>query len=160
MESKPILPHEFQLVGIQVLESSIKFDPKDGVDPMPAHMAGLNFEVGWGAPSYDPEGKFPQGATIPIKFSLQIQPKDASSQDLTFCAKFSFHFSFHFPDFIGYLERNSIGEIGDLLKVSLLSIIYSTSRGIILEKSSFSPLGQFLLPIIDVGLLIQNPNQQ
>ena len=160
MESKPLLPNEFQLIGIQVLESSIKYEPGEGIEPIPAYNAALNFEIGWGAPVNNQIDQYPDLAIIPIKFGLLIQPQGEKVQNLNFNAKFSFQFSFQVPDYNGYLKRNLIEEMGDQLKRSLLSIIYSTSRGIILEKSSFSPLGQFMLPIIDVGLLIQNPNQQ
>lgn len=85
--------------------------------------------------------------------------KDGKSKEEQINAKFTFQYDFlvdNLSDFFidANMEKTQY-TMNAVLGIALMSIVYSTSRGIILTRTAGTVLDAVLLPVIDVSNLIK-----
>lgn len=95
---------------------------------------------------------------LSIRLHLRVQPVDAEEQSMPLSGRFYIHFGFVVDNLEDLLAPSDVeGEIipDYMLTLSLLSIAYSTSRGMILGKVAGTALEGYGLPLMDARELLE-----
>jgi hypothetical protein len=75
---------------------------------------------------------------------------DTKKEEEKACAKITIETHFHIANFDELLEHTDLGvKIDMILPAHLVSMAYSTARGVILERLQSSPFRGLIIPIID-----------
>jgi len=94
---------------------------------------------------------------LSIRLRLHVQPIDKDEQAMALSARFHTHFGFVVENLDELLvpsgSENSIPDF--MLTLSLLSIAYSTSRGMILGKVAGTAFEGYGLPLMDARELLE-----
>jgi len=97
-----------------------------------------------------------------VRMRLEVLLDGINEKEEVIGIQGNFGIQFHVDNLEDFLE-NKEGEnkILGILGTTLLSIAFSTSRGIILEKTLNTPLNGIILPVIDPAAMIKMlPSQQ
>ncbi|MGI4871288.1 MAG: hypothetical protein ACRYFX_08930 [Janthinobacterium lividum] len=95
---------------------------------------------------------------LSIRLTLRVQPVDSEEQAMSLSGQFHVHFGFVVDNLEDLLVPSDVeGEIipDYMLTLSLLSIAYSTSRGMILGKVAGTALEGYALPLMDARELLE-----
>jgi len=93
---------------------------------------------------------------IRLRLEVLLDGINEKEEPIGIQGSFGIEFHFHVDNLEEFLE-NKEGEnkIQGLLGITLISIAFSTSRGIILEKTLNTPLNGIILPVIDPAAMIK-----
>jgi hypothetical protein len=93
---------------------------------------------------------------VRMRLEVMLDGIDEKEELIGIQGNFGIEFHFHIVNLEEFLE-NKEGEnkIQGILGTTLLSIAFSTSRGIILEKTLNTPLNGIILPVIDPSAMIK-----
>jgi len=93
---------------------------------------------------------------IRLRLEVLVDGINEKEEPIGIQGSFGIEFHFHVDNLEEFLE-NKEGEnkIQGLLGITLISIAFSTSRGIILEKTLNTPLNGIILPVIDPAAMIK-----
>jgi len=93
---------------------------------------------------------------IRIRLEILLDGLDDKDQSLGIHGDFGIEFHFHIENLENFLEESDgIKKVSSILGSTLVSIAFSTARGIILERSQNTILNGIILPIIDPNQLIK-----
>ena len=93
---------------------------------------------------------------IRIRLEILLDGIDEKEQMVGIQGDFGIEFHFHIENFEEFHEtKEGENKINIILGTTLLSIAFSTARGIILERTQNTLLNGILLPVIDPNTLIK-----
>jgi len=112
--------------------------------------------------SYSAETGFSEeGNNCQIKFTVNFSPDEDSAQGIQFSAEFTIVFVFVIDNLDEFkIPNDKVANgflIDSILGATLMGIVYSTSRGIILTRTAGTILDSVILPVIDPAELLGNP---
>lgn len=91
------------------------------------------------------------------EYKVDIETISSNSNNVE--AKGSFHIIFIFRidnlEELSKLNKDNLVDLDPALGNALVSITYSTARGLLINKVSGTPLEKFILPVIDPNTLIK-----
>lgn len=91
------------------------------------------------------------------EYKVDIETISSNSNNIE--AKGSFHIIFIFRidnlEELAKLTKDNLVDLDPALGNALVSITYSTARGLLINKVSGTPLEKFILPVIDPNTLIK-----
>jgi hypothetical protein len=91
------------------------------------------------------------------EYKVDIETISSNSNNIE--AKGSFHIIFIFRidnlEELAKLNKDNLVDLDPALGNALVSITYSTARGLLINKVSGTPLEKFILPVIDPNTLIK-----
>lgn len=150
IKNKTVVPEKIHLQSIRVLNGSIVSDPD--IETTAAQGFTTLFEVQTGI-DLPNEG-------IRFVFRVTLNGIDENDHPIDVKAEYTIEFSFQIEELEGYVVRQS-EEAKDLLLQAplggtLMAIVYSTSRGIILTRTQGTILDGIILPVIDPMKLLSN----
>lgn len=99
---------------------------------------------------------------IKVVMYLEIQSKDPDNSFINVKGNFTTEFVFGVDDFNNYIEKDregSVTYIEEQLTMSILNIVYSTSRGIIYTRCLGTVLGNVILPVLSSQYLLEISNK-
>ncbi len=145
--SANVIPDKIHLVGFRIIHAEMK-------SPFEFDI----YEIG----SFENDVKFDmffnlEDAMVKADFDVTIKTlskENTNSDEAT--AEFSFVYIFHvenFSDLAKVMDDDSL-DIHVGLSTALASIVYSTSRGVLMTRFQGTALADFILPIIDPQKLI------
>lgn len=98
-----------------------------------------------------------------IDLAIYCQPLDSKGQELALHGRFRLHLTFFVADLASYLEPQG-PDLPDApnqaLILTLISVAYSTARGLIAAKTNETVLQGFVLPLLDVRDLMKPENNK
>ncbi|MBL7859523.1 MAG: hypothetical protein JNJ65_00080 [Cyclobacteriaceae bacterium] len=148
-ETIQIVPEKINILGIKILGGNITSDPNVQGEIIKSYQVqfGVTDEL-----NYD-EKKFR------FLFDVNIDALDESDNLIGVNGQYNVEFVFHIENLEYYVtsvdhEKKNI-IFHDILPYTLLSIVYSTSRGIVLSRTTGTILDGVILPVINVQDLIK-----
>ncbi|MEL6673537.1 MAG: hypothetical protein AAFR61_15140 [Bacteroidota bacterium] len=94
---------------------------------------------------------------IGLKGIFQIELGDPDSEETIGTCKAEIFFGFGFPQLDSFSGEGHLPWLHPDLKLSLLTLAYSTARGIILEKTSGTIFSKAFLPVFAPADLVSRP---
>lgn len=148
-ESIKIVPEKINIIGIKILGGNITSDPNVQGEVIKSYQVqfGVSDELNF------KEKKFR------FLFNVNIDALDENANLIGVNGQYNVEFIFHIENLDYYVssvdhEKKSI-VFHDILPYTLLSIVYSTSRGIVLSRTTGTILDGVILPVINVQDLIK-----
>lgn len=147
MSQVKIVPNKIHLIGFRILHAEINSPFEFETDKIASFNNDVNFEM-----AFNLEDKM-----VKADFSVEIQTistKETNENEAT--AKFEFVFIFNvenLDDLAKIIDENTL-DINGGLSNALASIVYSTSRGILMTRFQGTAMSEFILPVIDPNELI------
>jgi hypothetical protein len=148
-ESIQIVPKEINILGIKILGGNIASDPNVQSEKIKSYQVqfGVSDEL------YFEEKKFR------FLFNVNIEALDEKDNLIGVNGQYNVEYIFHIDNLEHYVssidhERKNI-VFHNILPYTLLSIVYSTSRGIILSRTIGTILDGVILPVINIQDLIK-----
>jgi len=135
-------PSKISILKINILKSNID----SPLDYIPDHESGIGFTMSLGNEiKYDTENKM-------VRIRLFLSFEETINEEEKTGLKADFGIEFHF--YVGNLDENLVVEdkdtkINKVLIATLMGMAYSSSRGIILERTSNTYFKGLIIPSID-----------
>lgn len=144
-----IIPDLIHLFQVKVYKIAISPTPEYFENPTPPG----NFKV-----SYSQSSAFNfELKNIRIRLEVILDGLDDKDQSIGIQGDFGIEFHFHIDNLEIFIEEtDGIKKISGILGSTLISIAFSTARGIILERTQNTLLNGIILPIIDPKELIKD----
>ena len=93
---------------------------------------------------------------IRIRLEVILNGVDEQDKEIGIHGEYGIEFQLHVDNFEEYvINDNGENKINNELGITALSIVYSTARGIILERTQSTLLNGVILPIVDPMELIK-----
>ena len=151
----PILA-DIHLIGAFFLECAVLNDAANPVLELPPgeQRFQLHHKV---EPSFILEEQY-----VIIDLTVHCQPMDAAGQELPVQGRFRLHLTFRVAQLGNYLEAqdpNGLLAPNQPLVLTLISVAYSTARGLIAAKTNETVLQGFVLPLLDVRDLVNSTSK-
>ena len=144
-----IVPEKIHLLEVRNNKSQIT--ASDEYINRPIAPAEINMDFGHEA-AFNFEQK---GARI--RFFSLFTGVNEQSEEIGLNAEFNFEIHFRIDNFEEFVkEDNGTKRIESLLMVTLIGIVFSTCRGIIMEKTAASYFKKLIIPIIDPASLVKH----
>jgi hypothetical protein len=145
--SAKVIPNKIHLVGFRIIHAEMKSPFEFDIHQIGSFENDVKFDMFFNL----------EDAMVKADFNVTIK---TLSKENTNCdeatAEFSFVYIFHvenFSDLAKVMADNSL-DIHVGLSTALASIVYSTSRGVLMTRFQGTALADFILPIIDPQKLI------
>lgn len=144
-----VIPEKIHLTEIIVIKCNI--DAEETYLNNPVEPGGIDLQMG-----KDIAHDFEEGAAR-YRLFFDCHAMDSKGKELGLTAEIGIEFHFVIDDFSDFIkEKKGEKHIDIEIGISLMSIAYSTSRGIVLEKTQSTYFQGIILPVIDsVKLLLE-----
>ncbi|MCW3110576.1 MAG: hypothetical protein JWQ09_5082 [Segetibacter sp.] len=143
IKNKIVVPEKIHLQSIRVLNGSIMSDPE--IETTAAQGFTTIFEVQTGI-DLPNEG-------IRFVFKVTLNGTNENDEPIEVKAEYTLEFSFQIEELEGYIVKQNEETKELILQAplggTLMAIVYSTSRGIILTRTQGTILDGIILPVID-----------
>jgi hypothetical protein len=152
MASKTPILSEIQLVGGFFVECAVLNDAESPVLALQSknQRYRIHHRVN---PSFDVAAQ-----DVLIDLAIFCQPLDSDGQEIAVQGRFRLHLTFYVAELASYLEPQG-ADLPDApnqaLILTLISVAYSTARGLITAKTNETVLQGFVLPLLDVRDLLK-----
>lgn len=148
--SSKVSSEKITLANVQMLEGSVTTTPKfreHGRQPAHYHF------------TLDREFLFnPEQSMVVVQLSIALSGLAEDGQSpLGINAKYDYQFFFRIENMDDFISNDKV--IHPELVTTLLSISYSTLRGIVLERTSSTFLGSVILPVVSPLKLLKDDNK-
>lgn len=142
-EKPKIIPDKIHLLAVNVFKANIETSDEFLEEPKP--VFGFEFGIAKEVSHNVEKG----AARFRLFFTMDAHDKDAKSLGLK--AEYGIEFHFYVENFSDFVQHTKDGEVQIELSLggTLMSVAYSTSRGIILERTQGTMFGGVILPVID-----------
>jgi len=98
-----------------------------------------------------------EAKAIRIRLETILDGMNDKDEKLGVHAEYGIEFHFHVDNLEDFVEENENGkQVDSVLGTTILSIAFSTSRGIIIERTQGTYLEGIILPVIDPKELLMN----
>ncbi len=137
-------PELIEILGINIFKTNI--ETTDDFIENNKKSSGFEFGVAQSM-GYNLEDK-----RIQVRMFYNFEGKDEQHEPVGLSGEYGIDFQFFIQNLDDFVLKNAINEveIHTVLASSLIRIAYSTSRGIILEKTQGTVLNGAILPVINV----------
>lgn len=137
-------PEKIQLLNIRTLSGNINEVTDSEINAVVGHQ--FNFELR--------TGLNPEDNIIGLHLVVSIEGRDKSDNPLNVKGSYTHEIVFKVENLIDFLDQVESGDnpkynIDSVLGSTLVSIAYSTVRGIIFTRTQGTSLGSVILPVID-----------
>ena len=141
-----IKPELIRIFKVQVFKSVIETSPECLDNPIKPG----NFRVGFSQNSaFNIELK-----SVRIRLEIVLEGIDQEEKPIGVSGNFGIEFHIHVDNFEDFIkEDEGVNKINNLLLGTLLSIAYSTARGIVFDRTQGTHLNGVILPVIDPKVL-------
>jgi hypothetical protein len=142
-QNMKIEPDKIHIVSIKTLSGSINTETAAEIktDSVKAHKFNFNLDTGFSV----------KEKMIGLKLKIDINGVNAKNEEVGINASYTHEIIFkveNLDDFI-VLNDNKEPEIHWLLGSTIVSIAYSTLRGLIYSRTQGTPLNAVILPVVD-----------
>ena len=143
-------PSKITLNCINILKSSISSEESFCNNPIIIKQSRVGIHQ---SSKFDFVNKF-----VSIKLNIVLNAENDEKQLVDVNGEFCIEFVIRVDNLEEFLEQGEKGSflINGELGASLMGIVYSTARGIILEKTVNTPLNGVILPVINPATLLTN----
>jgi len=145
--SAKVIPDKIHLVGFRILHAEMNSPFEFDMQQIGSFENDVKFDMSFNL----------EDAMVKADFDVKIKTVSLEKTNVEEAtAAFSFVYIFHvenFKDLAKVLDDDSLDIHGGLSN-ALASIVYSTSRGILMTRFQGTALADFILPIIDPQKLI------
>lgn len=143
-----IIPEKIHIKSIRILSGNINADPLFDTNK----VTGYDVQYAIYDEFYPNEKSF--------KFILSVYITAVSDNNLQLGAKGEYNIEYilrveNIDDYIMKSDRSSAIVLHNILLHTLLSIVYSTSRGIVLSRTQGTSIDGVVLPVIDTNTLLR-----
>ena len=153
MSQAPVLS-DIQLVGGYFLECAILNDADDPIVALATDEQRFQIHNKV-VPSFDLADE-----KIRIELLIECQARSKSGELLPVRGRFRLYLTFFVQGLTKYLEEEAGEQVpSQQLILTLISVGYSTARGLIAGKTRDTVLQGFVLPLLDVRELVKPPDQ-
>jgi len=138
-----VIPEEIHLMGLETLK--FQFDTSDKFREDPVEINGFETNLGKEIAFNIEEGN------VRCRLFIQLEAVNSENEKLGVFTDAALEFHFHIENFSQFIKLDADDKpaLHVMLASTLVAIAYSTSRGIILEKTSNTSFKGILLPIVD-----------
>lgn len=150
MKKNPVVdPQKIHMMGLRIVKSYFEVELEVLEDPRDIEYINLGTKS---------ESQFNLEEDYQL-FKLFVKIHGLSEDGESICAKGEYQIDFHYKidnlmDFVD-LEKDSNGfSVKSMLGATIAGISYSTSRGIILDRTQTTDFAGVLLPVIDPNQLL------
>lgn len=148
-----IIPEKINILSINVFKSNI--DTTETYLAKPGKVQGFDLELGQNT-AFNFEQK-----NVRIRLLLKIIGMNEKREPVGVIGDFGIEFHFHVENLDEFItEQDDKKLIDRKLGGTLLGIVFSTTRGMIMEKTVLSPLGMVILPVIDPNILVDKTTKE
>jgi hypothetical protein len=145
--SAKVVPDKIQLVGFRILHAEMKSPFEFEMQQIASFENDVKFDMAFNL----------EDSMVKADFDVQIKTisnEDTNSEEAT--AAFSFVYIFHVENFkeLAKVIDDDTMDIHGGLSIALASIVYSTTRGVLMTRFQGTALADFILPIIDPQKLV------
>jgi hypothetical protein len=144
-----IHPEMISIISVKVFKSN--FETTEEYLNKPEKPSGVEIKLGQNT-AYNLTEK-----NIRIRLLVNLQATKNETDKLGLTADFGIEFHIHVENLEQFItEKNETKLIDRKLGGVISGIVYSTARGIILERTSTTFFNSVVLPVIDPNLLLEN----
>jgi hypothetical protein len=148
-----VIPEKIRIKNIAVLKSSVDVGT-EAIEIIPSineYSFSFNQEIGF---NYDQQ-------LVRLKLNILLQGKNDKKELVKIKGEFGIEFVFQVENFKELTkEENGSYEISSSLVMTLSSLAYSTSRGIVFQETQSTIIRGVLLPVIDPAVLYSPDKKQ
>ncbi|MBS1622309.1 MAG: hypothetical protein JSS80_11805 [Bacteroidetes bacterium] len=131
---------KIHILNIRTLKGNIDAASEANTDKIAGHQ--FNFKL--------TTGINPADKVVGLQLLVNISAVDKDNKPLNIQGSYTHEMLFQVDNLEEFIENNNSGNLIDAgLGSTLISIIYSTVRGIICTRTQGTSLGQVVLPVID-----------
>lgn len=144
--SAKLIPEKIHLIGFRILHAEMNSPLEFNIDSITSFDNSNSLDLAFGI----------EEGMIKAEFSVDITTISEDANEEEASAKFHFAYIFHvenFSDLVVVMEDNTLDVKGGLTN-AVASIVYSTSRGVLMTRFQGTALANFILPVIDPNKLI------
>lgn len=149
-ESPKIIPEKIKIFSINIIKA--QFDTSDAFLDAPEKADSYEFGMAsvWAH-------NFEAGRTR-IRLFFTLKGLDSESNKIGLEVEYGIEFHFHIDNFQDFLLESKVHgtQMDASLGATILGMAYSTSRGIVFERTSGTFLNGVLLPVIDPFKALKN----
>lgn len=148
-----IIPEKITILQVKLYRTNL--DLTDFFLSNPAHVE--NFRVNFG---HDTEFDF-ESKSIRIRLEIMLEGLDEKEELIGIKAEYGIEFVFHVENLEEFIsETDSMKAVDSILGITLLSMAYSTSRGIVLQRTQGTYFDGIILPVVDPKELLQKSKKK
>ncbi|MDP3929421.1 MAG: hypothetical protein Q8R57_10400 [Bacteroidota bacterium] len=151
-----IIPEKIEIRSIRIISGNINCPSNSVLGLSPIH----NFET-----TYIVDSKVnPSDKLILFLFTTLLDARDDNNSKMPINAEYLIEFIFHIDNFDDYKVDTDINlvqdvkttfEMDEMFMATLMGIVYSTARGIILQRTVGTILNGVIIPVIDPKILLK-----
>jgi len=142
---------KIHVLSIKTLSGNIECGPDADASAIASH----EFSFGLGT------GLNPEDNIVGLKLVVEIEARDKKDRPLPIKGSYTHEMIFRVDNLEEFIENNGTEDIIDgLLGSTLVSIIYSTVRGIIYSRTQGTSLGVVIIPVIAPIKLMELGNEE
>lgn len=149
--SPQVDPDKIQIIGIKLLSSKYETSQEFLKNPQPPAMT--NVQIG-----HSPGVDLPNNVYV-LKLEFILTGLNDTEEEIGLTASYSIHFAFKVENLNELVtQKDQEANIHKGLATTIISIAFSTARGIILERTQGTFFNGSILPIIRPTELIDHPD--
>lgn len=135
---------KIQILNIKLIGSKIESDDNFDINSITAYKTDHTLEIG-----FNPENKFSR-----VEFKIKMETQSSNDEEAR--SEFEFITVFLIDNFeeLTEIKGNEQINVHPLLINSLISITYSTIRGLLISKLQGTAFNSFILPVINPNKLL------
>ena len=144
-----IIPESISVTQVKVFKSIVTTTPEYLEKPLKPGNFKVNFSQN-SAFNFDLKN-------IRVRLEILLDGIDDQEKFIGIQGDFGLEFHFHVENLEAFIEeRNGKKKVSSVLGNTLISIAYSTARGIVIERTQGTFLNGIILPIIDPKELLKD----
>lgn len=150
-ESISINPQEIHLIKVNVFKTNILTSEEYLEKPIKVKdfSFGLSHESQYNL----------KASRINIRLYIELEGTNRKGDNIDLTGEYGIEFYFHIENIEKYIkeikEEEKQASVEKILGMTLLSIAYSTARGIILERTQGTPFNGVILPVLDISNVLE-----
>lgn len=143
-----IYPEKISIIAFKVIKANLQ--TSETYIAKPQKVLGFDLEMG-----QNTAFNFEQ-LNVRIRLFVKIEGVNEENEHVGVSGDFGFEFHIHVENLEEFIiVQDEKQMVNSLLGGTLFGIVFSTARGIIMEKTASSALGTVILPVIDPKTLLE-----
>jgi hypothetical protein len=148
MIETPVIPEKISIISLKTIKGSIEANDNSGPMPVVGHF--YNFAVATGV---DIEQQ-----VVQVTITVDIEACGENQNRLGINGSYTHEVVFSVDDLVDHFTKDGDNDfvISGAMGSTLLSIAFSTIRGIIFTRTQGTSLGTIILPVVNVATFVTN----
>lgn len=143
-----IHPDKISIIAFKVIKANLQ--TSDNYIEKPQKIQGFDLELGQNT-AFNFEQR-----NVRIRLFVKIEGVNEENEHVGASGDFGFEFHMHVENLDEFIVvKDERQQVDGLLGGTLFGIVFSTTRGLIMEKTASSALGTVILPVIDPKTLLE-----